>query len=172
MPFIKKKKREDSNVKKIICLCLVLAALFCCAACTQEEQEKPTPTYAYQSGDVKIAIDADAAPILAALGEWRDYAESASCAFVGLDKVYTYAGFEIQTYPMNGKDYVYMVALYDDTVATPEGVRIGSSADAVVAAYGEASEQSATALIYRGDVVDLEFLLRDGAVTYIKYVKK
>ena len=78
-------------MKKIICLCLVLAALFCCAACTQEEQEKPTPTYAYQSGDVKIAIDADAAPILAALGEWRDYSESASCAFTGLDKVYTYA---------------------------------------------------------------------------------
>ena len=108
-------------MKKILCICFACLLLICGVACTPEEPEVPDANYAFRSGNTEIAIDADAAPILASLGEWRDYAESASCAFEGLDKVYTYAGFEVQTYPMNGKDYVYMVMLYDDTVATPEG---------------------------------------------------
>jgi hypothetical protein len=167
-----KKKREETDVKKILCICFACLLLICGVACTPEEPEVPGTNYAFRSGNTEIAIDADAAPILASLGEWRDYAESASCAFEGLDKVYTYAGFEVQTYPMNGKDYVYMVMLYDDTVATPEGVRIGQDTAAVTAAYGEPTQQTDTALIYQAQGMRLEFLLTSGVITNIKYCKE
>ena len=160
-------------MKKILISILLAAMVFCLVACQEnnnlQNQEK---SYTFVSGTTKIAIDADAAPILAALGAWRDYAESASCAFEGLDKVYTYAGFELQTYPMGEKDFVYMIILQDDTVATEQGIRIGDTKDAVLAAYGTPDKQTDTALTYNGTGMYLQFILRDGAVTSIQYGKQ
>ena len=158
-------------MKKILIFLLLAATVFSFAAC----KDNTTPpaeegkTYTFTSGTTKIAINADVAPILAALGQWRDYAESASCAFEGLDKVYTYAGFEIQTYPMGEKDLVYMIILQDDTVATEKGIRIGATKDAVLTAYGTPNEESANALTYNGKGMYLQFILREGTVTSIQY---
>ena len=41
------------------------------------------------------------------------YFEAPSCAFDGIDKTYTYAGFELLTYPKDDKDYVSSVVLKD-----------------------------------------------------------
>jgi hypothetical protein len=160
-------------MKKILSLCWVILLLTCLfTACQKAQEEQNVGEYVFAVGEVSIAIDAKAAPILESLGAWKDYAESPSCAFEGMDKVYTYAGFEVQTYPMNGKDYVYMVMLYDDTVATPEGVRIGQDTAAVTAAYGEPTQQTDTALIYQAQGMRLEFLLTSGVITNIKYCKE
>ncbi len=160
-------------MKKILIYLLLAAMVLSFGAC-KDNNDPPAEEgkiYTFTSGNTKIAIDADAAPILTALGAWRDYAESASCAFVGLDKIYTYAGFEIQTYPMGEKDFVYMIILQDDTVATEKGVRIGDTKDAVIAAYGTPDKDTDTALTYNGEGMYLQFLLRDGAVTSIQYSK-
>ncbi len=159
-------------MKKVLIYILLAATVFCFAACNNNNPPEETKTYTFTNGTTKIAINADAAPILAALGQWRDYAESASCAFEGLDKVYTYAGFEIQTYPMGEQDFVYMIILQDDTVATEKGIRIGATKDAVIAAYGTPDQDTATALTYNGEGMYLQFILRDGAVTSIQYCKK
>lgn len=158
-------------MKKILIFLLLAATVFSFAAC-KDNTTPPTEegkTYTFTSGTTKIAINADAAPILAALGQWRDYAESASCAFEGLDKVYTYAGFEIQTYPIGEKDFVYMIIFQDDTVATEKGIRIGATKDAVLTAYGTPNEESANALTYNGKGMYLQFILREGTVTSIQY---
>ena len=103
-------------------------------------------------------------------GKLLAFAQSPSCAFSGLDKVYTYANFEIQTYPMGDKDYVYMIQLLNDLVQTPEGIRVGSTKEDVISVYGEASEENANALTYRGDGMRLEILLKaDGTVNKIRY---
>ena len=84
-------------MKKIIAICLIVTLLSCLfAGCEkkEEEQESNTEGYVFLAGDVSISIDAEAAPVLTALGAWKEYAESPSCAFEGMDKVYTYAGFE------------------------------------------------------------------------------
>ena len=83
--------------------------------------------YAFISKDVVIEMDEEAAPIIEALGEPLSYFEAASCAFEGLDKIYTYSGFEINTYPGKDKDYISSVILKDDSVTTVEGVAIGDS---------------------------------------------
>ena len=159
-------------MKKLCCVLLCLGCMICLLACgpVTEEQEK---SYAFVHQGTKIAIDGEALGILSALGEWIDYAESASCAFEGLDKVYTYSSFEIQTYPMNGNDYLYLVNLLDDTVETEEGIRIGSTREQVLSAYGEADKQSDTALAYAGKGMYLEFLFRgaDDTVTDIRYCR-
>ena len=156
-------------MKKIICITLTLITLLCLASCEAAPEEGTK--YEFQSGPVSVAIDAEAESVLSALGEWRNYSESPSCAFVGLDKVYVYAGFRIQTYPLEGKDYIYSVELTDDSVTTPEGITIGSGADQVKSAYGTPAEESATLLLYKGEGVNLQFILRDGKVTNIQYLR-
>ena len=123
--------------------------------------------FAFQSGDVTIAMNAEVAPILEKLGKEVEYFESESCAFKGLDKQYTYASFILKTYPIDGKDYVSSIEIKDDLVSTPEGISIGSSAADVTKAYGEpvtAGNYSYT----KGDST-LIFVIKDDAVTSIQY---
>ena len=69
-------------------------------------------------------MNEDASAVVEELGEADDYFESESCAFEGLDKVYTYPGFTLNTYPVDDKDYVLSVVFRDDTVSTDEGISI------------------------------------------------
>ena len=127
--------------------------------------------YSFQVEQTVIAVDAPAKVILDALGPWSNYAESPSCAFEGMDKVYTYAGFEIETYCLGGGDYIAAIHLLDDSVATQKGIRIGSSAQEVLNAYGTPTSQNDTSIVYSAKGMKLQFLLRGGAVTNIQYLK-
>ena len=158
-------------MKKFLIYFLLVATVFSFVAC-KDNNTPPAEegkTYTFTSGSTKIVIDADVAPILAALGEWRDYRESPSCGFPGLEKFYTYGGFEINTYPVEEKDLVYMIRIYDDTVATEEGIRIGSTKAAVIEDYGTPDKQEDTLLQYNTSKMFLQFLLNEGIVTTIYY---
>ncbi len=161
-------------MKKILCVLAVLLSLTVLFACEgkKDPDAEESKSYAFTSGNVTVKIDAPADAILSALGEPAQYSESPSCAFDGLDKVYVYAGFRVQTYPLEGKDHIHSVVLTDDSVATAEGVTIGAERAAVIAAYGTPSSETDTALTYpNGDGATLQFLLRDGKVTSIQYLK-
>ena len=125
--------------------------------------------YTFTFKDTEVAVNGDMAPLAEKLGEPGDYFESESCAFQGLDKVYTYGSVIIRTYPKDGKDYVLSVELKDDTVTTREGVYIGQTRDDVTAAYGDPGEETAAALRYVDGDCTLTFLLTDGKVTDITY---
>lgn len=124
--------------------------------------------YVFQFNDISVVMDADAAPIVEKLGEPASYFEAASCAFEGLDKMYTYNGFEIDTYPDGDKDYVSSVILKDDSVATAEGIYIGDSLEKLQQTYGEAKE-SGGMYIYEKDGMKLCFILRDQDIIAIEY---
>ncbi len=151
---------------------LVLLALICllssCAPGTDlpdgEEGE-----YSFMYGNIEITPGDDMAPILAALGEPSKYYEAASCAFEGLDKIYTFGSLQINTYPDGEVDRVLTLVLLDDANLTPEGVTIGSDKEAVLAAYGEEYEGGDSSLTYKKGRVELKFLLRDGSVTSVQY---
>lgn len=117
-----------------------------------------------------VAIDDDMATVLEALGEPQSYFEAASCAFEGLDKTYTYSGFTIVTRPEE-TDLVTSILLTDDSTATPEGVYIGSTAEDVTAAYGEAAGQTDTLLSYTRGGTTLNFILSGGSVISIEYLQ-
>lgn len=125
--------------------------------------------YAFTHAGATIAIDTDFAPLLAILGEPRAYFEAESCAFPGLDKIYTYNGFEIDTYPQPSGDFVSSIVLKDDTVATNEGLLIGSSRAEMEAAYGTPRQNDSGQLVYDKDGMRLCFILDDDTVISIEY---
>ncbi|MBQ8399583.1 MAG: hypothetical protein IJX08_06385 [Clostridia bacterium] len=125
--------------------------------------------YILMMGDTKVVIGAQMAPVAAALGEPTKYFESPACAFQGMDKVYTYGGVVIRTYPDDaGVDIIWSIELKDDMTSTAEGVCIGDNKDKVLSVYG--SVEGEDSLLYRKDNVVLTFFLSDGAVTSITYI--
>lgn len=126
--------------------------------------------YVFRSGDTVVSIDQDMAEVLSALGEPKEYFEAESCAFEGLDKTYTYPGFVITTRPDGEKDFVNSIILSDDSVTTPEGLYIGSSAADVTAAYGGNADATDTFLPYTKGNTALNFVLSGGKVISIEYL--
>lgn len=120
--------------------------------------------YVFTCKGTSVQVDADAAPVVSALGEPVSYYEAASCAFEGLDKFYTYNGFELHTYPSEDKDYVSAIVFIDDSVSTAEGVSIGDTLEKVKEAYGEGTEESGM-LVYEKDGMKLCFILKDTVVS-------
>ena len=143
------------------------------AETTAEASESATEAeitgFTFITGDTVIAMNADAAPILEELGEWENYVETTSCAFKGLDKTYSYPGFDLYTYPLNGKDNVNSVYFVDDTVSTPEGIHIGSTKEEMEAAYGTDYEEEFGAYTYTKDKSKLQFLVTDGVIDSVEY---
>lgn len=120
--------------------------------------------YVFTYNGTSIQVDADAAPIVSALGDPVSYFDAASCAFEGLDKFYSYNGFELNTYPSGDKDYISAIVFRDDSVSTDEGVCIGDSADKVKEVYGEGTEESGM-LVYEKDGMKLCFVVKDTVVS-------
>lgn len=142
----------------------------------EEEQEKDGTGkkadykgYAFIYHDIVIAIDAEAKPVLEQIGEADSYFEAASCAFNGLDKMYTYGSFELDTYPADEKDYVSMILLKDDSVATAEGVSIGEPEEKITEVYGEGFAKENGMIVYKKEGMKLCFIVENGTVTSIEY---
>ncbi len=134
-----------------------------------EEEGVAYEGYAFIYNDIVIEMDVEAAPIIEELGEPNTYFEAASCAFEGIDKMYTYNSFEIDTYPLDDVDYISSVIFKDDSVATAEGIEIGDSIDKVTEAYGNEGTNESGMLVYEKDKVKLCFIIQDNAVASIEY---
>ncbi len=170
----------------IVILCLMLVFTSCAAPSEENNTQTPNNTdtdkvqqqeivkskYSFKvasANSFEISIDQDMAEILSAIGEPLSYFEAASCAFSGLDKTYTYAGFVITTRPDGEKDYVNSIFLTDDSVTTPEGLYIGVSADTVISTYGEGTKTE-TLISYKDGNTLLNFILKNGSVISIEYI--
>ena len=137
---------------------------------SQPGTEPASDTYVFLTGKGNtVSVNQDMTEVLAAEGEPLSYFEAESCAFNGLDKTYTYAGFVISTRPEGEKDFVNSILLTDDSVTTPEGVYIGSSKDAVIAAYGEGDEVGLSLSYTKGDCT-LNFIFDGTTVISIEYL--
>lgn len=134
------------------------------------KEEASVKGYVFKQQDVVIEIDAEAAAIIDALGEPISYFEAASCAFEGLDKMYTYNSFQLDTYPMNDVDYVSSIVFKDDSIATAEGVSIGETRAKVEDVYGTDYEENGSMLVYHKDGMKLCFILEGDSVASIEYV--
>ena len=170
-------------MKKIFALILALTMILTMAACGGEAPETTAPvsggemapitpdasSWKYTVRGVDILMNAEAAPVVEALGEPVSYTEEASCAFTGLDKTYYYGGFYIQTYPIGEKDYIYSAWLVDDSSTTPEGIYIGATQAEVEAAYGADGFNGSNAYTMAGTTSTLTIILTDGVVSSIQY---
>ena len=126
--------------------------------------------FTYKGTDVRVNTDMN--KILSSLGDDYSYFEAASCAGLGMSKTYTYGGGSvvISTNPNGDVDVISSIALYDDTVQTPEGIYIGCTRDQVNAAYGTSEDATDTTSSYQLNDTMLVFVFNgDGKVTNIIY---
>lgn len=135
-----------------------------------QNNKEENNSFVFSLKGVDVQINAKMAPIYDKLGKEDSYFESNSCAFQGLDKVYTYGSVVIQTYPLEEVDYVYSIELKDDTVETPEGIYIGSSKADVENAYGTPSSKTDIAYTYVQGESQLNIIFENDCVTSIVYV--
>ena len=174
-------------MKKILIILLACFLILPVVSCSGSVQTSADPTgensqntdargavngYLFEANGTKIAADALIAPILQALGEPKQYYESASCAFNGLDKVNVYDHFQIDSYPSPDGDRVMAVYLMDDLVTTPEGLRLGDTAEKTKEIYGAAYRTSGTEWIYEKGGMELHVLFENDLVSYITYASK
>ena len=135
---------------------------------TDSGENQAADLFIFTSNGVEVKMNAEADPIVEALGEPVSSYEAPSCAFQGTDYIYTYDGFQINTYPLNDVNYVSSVVLISDAVSTPEGLEIGGTLEDMVAAYGEDYTEEYGMYTYtRGDS-QLAVLIGDGAITSIE----
>lgn len=159
----------------IILLAVVCLTFIACAGKGGETGTEATTTasaagYTLKIGTVTIAMRENATDALAVLGTPKSREATGSCAYGGEDIRYTYDHFVLLTYESDGAEYFSQISLSDDTYATPEGIRIGDSADKVKSAYGTPANETATSVSYVKGNTKLLFLLRDGSVTNIQYL--
>ena len=174
-------------MKKIINIVVVLVCIFTLTACagnTDGEggnngskngsvagEDKTEKNYAFKYNDIEISINMEAASLLEKIGNEQSYFEAPSCAFDGIDKIYTYGGFELHTYPASDKkDYVSAVIFKDDSVKTEEGIYIGDSKDKVVETYGEDFQDVDGAYVYNKGEGKLQFIFKNDVVASVEYI--
>lgn len=168
-------------MKKIIA---ILCALLLCTAPAFAQagdaasQDEPVEPYLFiveiaageENAQAVFGVDMDIAPAVALLGDPISFFESESCAFQGMDKVYTYTSFIVNTYPKDGQDLILSVYLMDDTVETPEGAYIGMHIDDITALYGEPTSSAESSVTYEKGGCALAFILdAEGYVSAITY---
>lgn len=172
-------------MKKISAILVILTMVLVLCACSVAEPSKDTqpsqnanqntgsttPTgYTFTYNGYQFGVDMVADEVLANIGEAKDQYTSESCAFGGEDTVYYYSSIQVSTNNEYGYERIYSIYLEDDLVSTEEGICVGSTAEDVKSAYGEASAKSTdSCLIYEKDGMTLNFNLVDGKVSTILY---
>ena len=96
--------------------------------------------------------------------------QAPSCHFDGMDNIYYYNGFAIYTYMNGSESYVYDIEITSPSISTGKGIRVGSTADAVIAAYGTGYASKSDSLIeYRSGSQSIYFTLSGGNVSVIEF---
>lgn len=125
--------------------------------------------YVFEANGVEIPMNSKMAPILEKLGESKEYFEAESCAFQGMEKTYTYDGFEIFTYEAGGVDHVASIIIMDDSISTKEGLYLYSDLKEVFDVYGDNYTNNLGLYTYELDKSKISILIEDDEVISIEY---
>lgn len=156
-------------MKRISLFLLAAIMLLSLVGCGSTDIDPPEENFSFTYNGTRITLGAEAAPIIDALGEPRSYTEEPSCAFDGMDKTYYYGSFYLSSYPLDGKDYVYSIWFADDSVATNDGIRIGTTKAQVEAICGADCFNGTNAYTQPQGNTKLTILMEDGMVSSIQY---
>lgn len=157
------------RTSRIVVIALLASIAFWIAGCAESKDSGAEEGYIFTYQNAAISVQEDVALILDILGPPINYFEAASCAFGGLDKIYTYEHFEIDTYPCGDADYISAIVFKDDLVMTSEGLCIGDSRGRMVELYGEDYEETVGMIVYQKGGMRLCFVIRDDMIISIEY---
>lgn len=157
--------------KKIILTCVLITSSILLAGCNKDVEAgegftklkveyagvNVTPGEAFNVNDIKN-------------GKTPDISKVKGCAMYGFNHIYTYDDIEINA---NIKDdeseEIYSVFFIGDNVSTPEGIKIGSSVDEMLNAYGNEYDEFNGVYTYTGVGVFLTIQTNKDVVTSIEY---
>ena len=137
---------------------------------TDPSQEDRADEFLLMHNGNEIRLHQNVEPVLNSLGSELNYFEAESCAFEGMDKIYTYSNLEISTAPIGDEDIISLIVLLDDTLTTSEGLYIGAGEDEVISAYGDDYQVQGDAFIYTRNDTQLMFIFDDQTVVSIEYI--
>ena len=158
-------------------LALALAALLLLSGCGKSNTTKEgdtTATATVKLGEVALTVgDTLTADQKTALGEPASVSEAPSCHYEGMDTVYVYDGFSVQTYRYENADAIAVITVESDAYPTDKGIKVGDSLEAVSEAYGDPVEETKYYAVYDlTDKVTLTFELDGDKVATILYEEK
>lgn len=173
-------------MKKRVLLLLALALCLVLAGCSQGNDSKgenkenkdaqntsqeanASGGYVFVKDGVEIKMNARADELIQGLGKPQSEFIAPTCAFQGNDKVFTYPGFQLNTYQNEkSEDFVLGVLLTDDSVATKEGLRLFDPISKVKELYGETEVKEGLYRYEKGDCL-LSIVDNNGKVYSIEY---
>ena len=130
--------------------------------------EAKTDGYAFVYGGVSLYMDAGA-DVLKMLSGCMSVYEAPSCAFEGMDRVYDYGSFEVDTYEIAGLEYISAILFKDDLAETAEGAYIGISEGELASLYNDGIRDGNSLTFEKGGM-RLRFFLANGEVSQIQYL--
>jgi hypothetical protein len=101
-------------------------------------------------------------------GEPMVYNEIKSCAYEGMDYVYTYSGFVSYVNEIKGEKKITKIVVYDDTVKLAEGIAIGSSRSLIEGKLKKPDSENNGYMIYHGKNSILKIGMKDGKAISIE----
>jgi hypothetical protein len=99
--------------------------------------------------------------------DWINFEEMDSCLYIGKDRIYTYEGAIVYTFPDEGNDYILEIELTGSS-KTGRGIGIGSTLDDVIAKYGETYDEKGLTVVYTSDLFQLILTMVSGKVEKIR----
>ena len=135
----------------------------------EEILKKEDEVYTFSDNGKKIALGEVFSKESLGIGDEESYSEIASCAFEGLDKTYTYANYEITTYPDGDKDRIYTIYFLNTEAKTEEGVSVSDSLEKMLQVYGDNYEIQGNQYTYTKGKTQLQFIVENDVITSIQY---
>lgn len=117
--------------------------------------------------DVEVYIGATQEETIECITEEPDYFEAESCAYEGMNYIYTYNNYTLTFFDEGDDVVVECITLQNDIVETGEGAYIGQSREEIEAIYGTDYEGDDTAIVYTKDSSEMQFIFSDGDVISI-----
>lgn len=161
------------NLKKFtkaITMTLCLALLFAFAMTTVT---KAAPKgYKFTYSGVSVYMNSKASKLLQKAGNPTKKTESKSCAYDGMDRTYTYSNMIIKTYSKSdkGAEYINSIELLTSSVQTAEGIKVGSSKNDMIDAYGRGRSQFGVYTYTKGKcklMIELDSKDKVSKITYL-----
>ncbi len=166
--------------KKLFLIPLTLMTVLALTACGEEAPEEnnnvatdTTESFSFTYNNTKLVPGEEAQAAIKAIGETYEYFESPSCAYVGMDRCYTFPDFTVYTYEdAEGVEHILKIVLTTDIVSTEEGISIGDPTDEVLSVYGTDYPNNNGAYIFTKGSTNLCLITKGTEVTSIQYISK
>ena len=156
----------------------VILAMLCvvgiCACKKNEPQVDPEP-YSFVVDGVTVTPGAKAKDVIAALASKNPAVSAKGSCLDGVDGEdvrYAYTGFYIETFRLSeghADEEIRWICFTDDSVSTQRGIKVGSTAEDVKAAYGTNASATDELLTYQSGGTELRFEIKNGVVDEISY---